>query len=86
MIHIRIDYTSEHDNSGRRFACGIGPLLPDGDKYYFEGEQGAYKADCQGCNPGGPHQLGTPINQLSGVPGTPGFAQFSEIARTWGHD
>jgi len=65
MIHIRIDDCD--DNSKRRFACGIGPELPECDQYFFEGELAAFhRADCQGCNPGGPHPYGTPISQIDG--------------------
>lgn len=34
--------------------------------------------------PGDP--IGTPISQLSGRPGHPGFDKFKQIARSWGHD
>lgn len=84
MIHIRID--DEHENSKRRFACGIGPELPAGDVYFFAGESAADRADCPTCNPAGPRELGTPISELSGRPGTKGFQRFSEIAASWGHD
>lgn len=47
-IHIRID--DEELNSKRKFACGIGPDLPEGDTYYFESERRADRlADCPGC-------------------------------------
>lgn len=85
VIHIRID--DEIENSKRRFACGIGPELPEGDKYFFAGESAAYRhADCPGCNPGGPEQIGAPISQVSGRPGHPGYERFKEIARSWGYD
>lgn len=84
MIHIRVD--NEPENSKRRFACGIGPDLPEGDKYYFDGEHMADYADCPGCNPGGPRRLGTPISQLSGRPGHPGYEEFKRIARSWGYE
>jgi len=85
MIHIRID--DEELNSKRRFACGIGPDLPEGDTYFFAGEiLAGIKADCPGCNPGGPRKLGTPISQLSGRPGEPGYAEFVRIAKSWGYD
>jgi hypothetical protein len=84
MIHIRID--DERENSKRRFACGIGPDLPEGDVYFFQAESAADRADCQGCNPGGPRKLGTPISQLSGRPGHPGFEEFKRIAESWGYD
>lgn len=35
-------------------------------------------------DPGKP--LGTPISELSGRPGRPGYAEFCRIARTWGYD
>ena len=85
MIHIRVD--DEELNSKRKFACGLGPDLPDGDTYYFDSEAPAYhKADCQGCNPGGPIPYGTLISQLSGTIGEPGYAEFCRIARSWGYD
>lgn len=31
-------------------------------------------------------QIGTPISQLSGRPGHPGFGDFSRIAGSWGYD
>jgi hypothetical protein len=31
-------------------------------------------------------QLGTPISQLSGRPGEPGWEEFCRIARSWGYD
>lgn len=30
--------------------------------------------------------LGTPISELSGRPGHPGYAEFCRIAKSWGHD
>lgn len=84
MIHVRID--TEVDNSRRRFACGIGPELPPGDVYFFAGEAAADRADCPDCNPAGPRKIGTPIAELSGRPGHPGFERFCAIARSWGFD
>lgn len=31
-------------------------------------------------------ELGTPISQLSGRPGEPGYAEFRRIAETWGYE
>jgi hypothetical protein len=85
MIHIRID--DEELNSKRKFACGIGPELPEGDQYYFENDyMHADRADCPGCNPGGPRKLGTPLSELSGRPGHPGYDEFCRIAKSWGFD
>jgi len=84
MIHIRVD--DEELNSKRRFACGIGPDLPEGDVYYFESESLSRLSDCPGCNPGGPRQLGTPLSQLSGRPGHPGYEEFKRIAASYGYD
>lgn len=84
MIHIRID---DGPNDQQEMACGLKGKLPKGDQYYFCGESIAdYKADCQGCNPGGPRKWGTPISQLSGRPGQPGYDEFVRIAKSWGHD
>lgn len=82
MIHLRID--NEHHNSKRRFACGIGPELPEGDVYFFPGERD-HCIDCPGCNPGGPRQRGTPISELSGRPGHPGYQKFVDISNSWGY-
>ena len=30
--------------------------------------------------------LGTPISELSGRPGEPGFQKFSDIAKSWGYE
>lgn len=80
--HVRTD---DMENGRRTFACGIGPDLPAGDTYFFEGDPGAWlSANCPGCNPGGPKQLGTPISQLSGRPNHPGFEAFCDIANSWG--
>lgn len=84
MIHVRID--QEPDNSKRRFQCGIGPELSEGDTYFFDGESSSRLSDCPGCNPGGPQELGTPISELSGRPGHKGYQRFCEIAASWGHD
>jgi hypothetical protein len=34
----------------------------------------------------GEKQLGTPLSELSGRPGTEGYANFVRIAKTWGYD
>lgn len=77
MIHIRID--DHPENSKRKFACGIGPELPPGDKYFFCTESAAYhKADCPGCNPGGPQPYGTPLSEITS-------SEFLRIASSWGY-
>ncbi len=91
MIHIRID--NETENSKRRFACGIGPTLPEGDVYFFASEDlrrvAAHiivrgKEVCPVCFPDGKPELGTPISELSGRPGHDGYAEFKRIAESWG--
>lgn len=75
-VHIRID--NEILNCNRRFACGIGPELPEGDVYYFASERGSHhKVDCPGCKPHAA-KLGTPLNQMT-------QARFEEIGRSWGY-
>lgn len=34
----------------------------------------------------GDRPLGTPLSELSGQPGKPGFAEFCRIAKTYGYD
>lgn len=82
MRHIRVD--EDADNASRRFACGLGPDLPLGDDYVFEGEL-LHTVDCRGCLPT-PVTLGTPISELSGRPGHPGYEKFCAIARSWGYE
>ena len=84
MIHIRVDDSEFNKNA--RFACGIAWPLPAGDMYWFDGESQADRADCPGCNPGGPRKLGTPLSELSGRPGEPGYAEFVRIAKSWGYE
>lgn len=84
MIHIRVD--DEILNSKRKFACGIGPELPEGDMYVDDNDRAEYHADCHGCNPTGKRRLGTPLSELSGRPGHPGYAEFCRIASSWGYD
>lgn len=88
MIHIRID--EQPLNSKREFACGIGPVLPPGDIYFFVGEERrvGFRSEevCPGCFPNGKPQIGTPISQLSDRPGHDGYDEFCRIARSWGYD
>jgi hypothetical protein len=87
VIHIRTD--DESENSKRRFACGIGPALPPGDIYFCEGEsrRAGFRSEpvCPGCFPHGRPKIGTPLSQLSGRPGEPGWEEFCRIAASWGH-
>ncbi len=87
MIHIRID--DEVENARAQFACGIGWPLPTGDVYYFQAEarRAGFREEevCPGCYQEGKPQIGTPISQLSGRPGTEGYAEFQRIARSWGY-
>lgn len=85
MRHIRVD--NEPTNDKRKFACGLGPELPIGDTYVFEGEIGLHHTvDCLGCNGGKQKELGTPLSQLSGRPGHKGYDEFVRIAESWGYD
>lgn len=84
----------------RRFVpectCIVGPVIGKretaaGTRYQISGSVGKI-----GC--GAPdvvlellateigHRLGTPISQLSGRPGFPGYDEFKRIARSWGYD
>jgi hypothetical protein len=83
MIHLRTD--EQPLNSKRTFACGIGPDLPEGDQWLSPGIVADIRVDCPGCNPH-PRRLGTPISQLSGRPGRPGYDDFHHIAESWGYE
>ena len=85
MRHVRVD--GQELNSKRKFACGLGPELPPGDDYVFDGDsQGMLDTvDCVGCG-GGRKQLGTPLSELSGRPGHQGYERFRSIAESWGYD
>lgn len=84
-MHYRVD--DQELNSRRKFACGLGPDLPEGDMWMYDTEAGAdYRVDCQGCNPGGPRKYGTPISEISGRPGHKGFDEFCRIASSWGYE
>jgi len=63
-LHIRVDHSNL--NSERKFACGTGPALPEGDKWVYESESMADRADCPGCNPAGPVPLGVSARELDG--------------------
>lgn len=81
--HIRTDV--EELNEGRTFACGLGPDLPDGDRWVGEFEVALHRlVDCEGCG-GRRRSLGTPISKLSGRPGHHGHERFVEIGRSWGY-
>ena len=85
VIHLRID--DEDLNSRAKFACGLVGVdsLPKGDKYVSDGEYRHHWVTCVECG-GGEYQIGTPISELSGQPGQPGYGRFKEIARSWGYD
>lgn len=67
--------------------CGKGyEMIADGDKCVYEAETHLYHmVDCRECLPN-PRVLGTPISQLSGTIGEPGYEEFCRIARSWGYD
>ena len=76
MIHIRTDH--ECENVPRRFACGIGPELPPGDKCVdLYRPASHYMVDCPGCKPHA-EELGIPLSQITGQ-------QFQQIAASWGY-
>ncbi len=85
MIHRRID--DNELNKDAKFECGIAWPLPEGDLYIFEAEYlSSHRVTCVGCGGGPPEQLGTPISELSGQPGHPGYEKFCDIARSWGYE
>lgn len=84
MIHLRTD--NHQLNSRREFACGLGPALPEGDKWVYLAEVSLHRmVDCPGCQTQ-TQSLGMPISQLSGRPGHAGYDKFVVIAKSWGYD
>ena len=82
MIHMRVD--GEVENSKQRMLCGVGPDLPDGDKYVFESEYFWHgMIDCPGCG-GVTRPLGTPISKIATQPHQKGYAEWLRISRSWG--
>jgi hypothetical protein len=82
VIHIRVDQGEL--NSERRFACGIGPELPEGDKWFYQSESAALRhVDCPGCNPGRPAPIGIPISDLDGRNG--GNDAWRRLSESWGY-
>lgn len=80
MIHIRID--DYLPNAQRKFACGLGPDLPEGDTYFYAGIIADADADCPGCNPN-PKPIGTPLSELQGRNG--GNGAWRAISESWGY-
>lgn len=61
-------------------ACDL-PVGDDGRREPLEGDVGI------GPLPRAPGKpLGTPLSQLSGRPGQPGYDEFVRIAKSWGFD
>jgi hypothetical protein len=85
-VHVRID--SEAENSKRKFACGIGPALPEGHVWFGATEFGCHHlVNCPECaRQFNVKPLGTPMSQISGRPGRQGYEEFKRIAASWGHD
>lgn len=80
MIHIRVDDGTF--NSQRKFVCGLGPDLPEGDRWLYPGIIADADADCPGCNPH-PKPIGTPLSELDGRGG--GNAEWRRISESWGY-
>ena len=80
MIHIRVDEAEL--NIHRRFACGTGPELPDGDQWLYPSVVADMKADCPGCNPE-PRSLGIPMSELDGRNG--GNEAWRNLSESWGY-
>jgi hypothetical protein len=93
MVTLHIMDEWGENNRTRRFVCGIVGALPDGDQWCEDEVRAAAhlaahpeKSHCVGCLGEKRPTLGTPISQLSGRPGEPGFDEFCRIARSWGYD
>lgn len=64
-------------------ACGMRQLAP-GHAYANDTATAVLHVTCPICKPYC-EQFGTPLSQLSGRPGTDGYARFVAIAESWGY-
>lgn len=58
--------------------------LAVGDDGHYEGFDDDVSIAAPPRAPG--EKIGTPISELSGRPGHPGYAEFKRIAKSWGYD
>lgn len=61
------------------YCCGCDLPVDDVEPDYFD------DAVIVGPSPRG-EPIGTPLSELSGQPGKPGYAAFARIARSWGFE
>lgn len=61
-------------------ACDLGIAEHEVSDQYPDDELGYI------ASPAPAKEIGTPISELSGRPGTKGFAELSRIAKSWGYD
>lgn len=89
MIHMRTDHSDL--NSERRFRCGIGPKLPDGDKWVGQYEYGLHgMVDCPVCR-GEPVPVGIPASRLNGNAAKrhedpEAWDNWVRLSQSWGYD
>lgn len=87
MVHLRVDpeyYTMDRPpKDARLMACGMRQLA-EGHAWFEDKRTSALHVTCPDCLP---HcePFGTPFSQLSGRPGTSGYANFVSIANSWGY-
>lgn len=87
MTHLRIDleyYSMDRPpKDARQMACGMRQLA-DGHDWIEDRLTSCLRVTCPICLPEC-QQLGTPLSQLSGRPGTAGYGEFVRIAESWGY-
>jgi hypothetical protein len=97
MVHLLVDERPDYrswDDDGRPIGPAPGPWwglmacgmrqLADGHAYVNDTAAACLHVTCPTCLPEC-QQLGTPISQLSGRPGEPGYERFVVIGRSWGY-
>lgn len=89
MVHLRVDieyYTMDplfRTMGTRQMACGMRQLA-DGHAWVEDRLTSCLHVTCPLCLPEC-QQLGTPISQISGRPGTDSYGKFIAIAESWGY-
>lgn len=63
-------------------ACDLGIGEHEIEREPLDGDVGIMSAkEFRGDKP-----LGTPLSEISSQPGTPGYAEWLRISKSWGHD
>jgi hypothetical protein len=92
MVRVRFVGVGEHPQPDLSDRLGWEILGAQGDisEWMAEPVRGtssiAVAAEAEAMRTQQPEPIGTPISELSGRPGQPGYERFRDIAASWGYD